>query len=634
MSSSPNHSGSSAKRRKGNDGTVVGFLSSWLGYFTGPRDNDDDSAQHMLARSEQMMERTEKLMHKIEEKLEKLEGSQNEQMMERTEILVQNREEKLESLENSRSEQMMERMEKLMHNMEEKLESLEDREKNEESSKEECSSEGESSSEDESDENSDDWRLDAYKEMVAKNKNDWEYSAGNLTISEDIARSLANYELPDIQRLYESIRNCTIKMRRGEYHHEGMVLELGERYEIDTNLQGVLLGPYEYNIEADLEPVRYIMSLKPHWEEFAQALDDFDLILDVMPDDTESCFQLSQMELPATVLSMIVKSLSGKRFRHYKFVRNELGIYGIRSVIDLLGSNPELRSLTLSCNRIDYDDVVDLTQAIVSHSTLTKVNLDGCLEGAGSHCLCWLTLPNRLVEISMRNNSMSMEDAEQRQFLVESLTSNTSLERLDLRGNNFNDEDAAVFASPLVANKTLKYLLLAGNDFTRSIADEYFGTALETNNTLEYLKLDDRPAFEMFQAFQTASMRTILSAALFDEASLNSASDSNHNCCVDCCPFNALNTQGDPRGNRQRKIYNILSSRNKKMSNVQHFDDIDLNLLPEVLSAVRLYANTAAFGWFYFSDIRVPALSIVYELMRKWDKALSIYKALGNSDNY
>ena len=50
------------------------------------------------------------------------------------------------------------------------------------------------------------------------------------------------------------------------------------------------------------------------------------------------------------------------------------------------------------------------------------------------------------------------------------------------------------------------------------------------------------------------------------------------------------------------------------MSNVQHFGDIDVKLLPNVLEAVQKYSITLNDS----DDDIVQASSIVYEVMRKW----------------
>jgi hypothetical protein len=53
-------------------------------------------------------------------------------------------------------------------------------------------------------------------------------------------------------------------------------------------------------------------------------------------------------------------------------------------------------------------------------------------------------------------------------------------------------------------------------------------------------------------------------------------------------------------------------------SNVQYFDDIDVKILPFMLKAVQRYAIVI------HPYDSVKALSIVYEVMRKWDKVFPL----------
>jgi hypothetical protein len=572
MSSSPNHNGSSAKRQKGNDGAVVGFLSSWMGYFTGRR---DDSAQHMLARNEKMMERMEELMSKMEEKLESLDDPVDEERHEEGE---------------------------------------------EEGGEEDYSSEGGSDSDAESVESistkdlkSKGKALEAYQEMVATNRDDWKYSAEDLNMVDLDGLDLAEDEIESIMHLSQNIKNCTIKMRRGEYtFNHGKNVEYFDQDEFDY--QGVRLEPRD--LAETYEKIIYIYALRPHWEEFAHALNDFGLILDVMPDGTDPCFQVSQIELPAAIFEMIVKSLKGKGFIKYYFRDNGFGRYGIRALIDLMDSNPELRSLSLYDNSIDEEDGIHFCQAIARHPTLTSIDLAGCCRGR-IYMLSELVRSSQLESISMIDSDLSFFTAAEREGFFNALSSNTSLTHLTLTGNNLIDEDAASIATAIEGNNTLQHLCLRENMFTEAAA-AYFGYALGTNNTLSSLYLSKRVA-ERIEIYN----------ALFDNSSLNSAADSNHTCHVVRCGFKACNEEDDPTGNRQRKIYNILASRNKRMSNAQYFDDIDINLLPEILAAVQRYASTPVSErqLLYRVNSEVSGLSIVYELMRKWD---SIYKIWDN----
>ena len=71
------------------------------------------------------------------------------------------------------------------------------------------------------------------------------------------------------------------------------------------------------------------------------------------------------------------------------------------------------------------------------------------------------------------------------------------------------------------------------------------------------------------------------------------------------------------------------------MSNAQHLGDIDVKLLPNMLEAVQKYHNAAhlykaKFYWIR-DDLKVNPLSIVYEVMRRWDNVTPLYKMLGKS---
>ena len=113
-----------------------------------------------------------------------------------------------------------------------------------------------------------------------------------------------------------------------------------------------------------------------------------------------------------------------------------------------------------------------------------------------------------------------------------------------------------------------------------------------------------------------------LSLALCDVSSLNSVADSNHSCSIETNNFSG-NDDEDREINRAAKIYGLLSSRNKTLSNVQDLGDIDVKLLSKILEGVQKYSNDGD------EDI-VKELSIVYEIMRCWDKVSHLY--IGQSE--
>ena len=88
--------------------------------------------------------------------------------------------------------------------------------------------------------------------------------------------------------------------------------------------------------------------------------------------------------------------------------------------------------------------------------------------------------------------------------------------------------------------------------------------------------------------------REALSNALFDKTSLNSAADSNHTCIIGGNNIGRVN--GDIETNNlycpvslgEKKVYSILSERNRILSNVDHFnDDMPVELLPHMLNTIE-----------------------------------------------
>ena len=68
-------------------------------------------------------------------------------------------------------------------------------------------------------------------------------------------------------------------------------------------------------------------------------------------------------------------------------------------------------------------------------------------------------------------------------------------------------------------------------------------------------------------------------------------------------------------------------------SNVQDFSHIDVKLLPSILEAVQRYGSVVhSDGRYSPTGDPIEALSIVYEVMRKWDKVFPLYTD-GGDDN-
>ena len=160
-----------------------------------------------------------------------------------------------------------------------------------------------------------------------------------------------------------------------------------------------------------------------------------------------------------------------------------------------------------------------------------------------------------------------------------------------MANNNLNDEDARLIARALKHNTNLQFISLDGN-YISGIGEEALGKAL------------------------------------YNPTSLISLSDCNHTCRIHGLnwsadiPFDPLGYT--PKENRARKLYHLLSARNREGSNVCHFNlefgdenenDESLKLVPKVLESVQRYAVSQSCG--ECIDY-LPPLSVVYEILRGW----------------
>ena len=265
------------------------------------------------------------------------------------------------------------------------------------------------------------------------------------------------------------------------------------------------------------------------------------------------------------------------------------GRMSVDAILDIVESNKHLQKL-VSWRSIGGQHIERLCSAVRNHP-LVELELNRCFEpGIGDKMIASLLTIDDLMleELYMSRNGITSAVSN---LLADFLATNPRLKKLELCGNNLNDSDAELIANALHSNRTLRDLNLCENSITKI-------------------------GFDCFRR------------VLWDDSSLNAAADSNHICIVygdtqlDLHSYNSLSDMGM---NKARKIYALLSSRNKTMSNVQHFSDIDLKILPNMLAAAQKYSNDMQ-----KHHPKVNSLSIVYEIMCRWDKVSPLYESLGN----
>jgi len=425
-----------------------------------------------------------------------------------------------------------------------------------------------------------------YHEVMLKNQK-WEYSApppssrywrsvGHTEHDE----SYAGLEATDF---LDQIKTNTCNMRYGKWPE----------------------GRHIISMSAD---VAYDAAFLPHWKEFADALMEHHHIIKWVAEKNAygSSLYLADVELPREVTNLLSSALCLTHFQTLILKNNDFGRNGIEFALNCIEDNPILKKFVLGHNQIDEGEDFDrLCEIVKHHQSIETVHLVACKGGE----LCGFDMlrsiinagSNKLKDIDFSDNAISTGGST---FISDFLGTNPILRNLELRGSQLNDDDATSIAS-----------------------------ALKCNTNLTHLDLDENPmiTYVGWEALQKA---------MFDDTSLNSAADSNHTCHL-IYPEEYIGIQqfneesGDVKAVRSKKIFIALSSRNRNGSNIQHLTGVPIEILPEMLSSVQKYSD------YHLSrcpDHNTPgrdnddvtALSVVYEIMRKWDKALSVYESLSS----
>eukprot|EP00986_Skeletonema_menzelii_P001643 scaffold450_cov139-Skeletonema_menzelii.AAC.5 len=578
-----NNSSSPAKKCKANDGRATtdcehdvngnandggGFLSSWFGYFSGRRYGGASSGPPGYDTSiHQSLSQMNATMMRMEEKLASVNSI--ERRCEQLEAKCSSLENLLESTSKATKKHIDEKIDGKCDSLANRLEAkVEEVHKQVERS----------------------LKLHEYNEMLIKNQS-WEYSAA-LPSMDHLVHD-GGYTADEVAYLTETaeeLKDLTTKMRRGEFPHDW-----------NGNLKGI----YMETSDSGDPPFNYAVNteLLPHWNEFAAALKQFTPVIKLLPDNCESCFSLDYVQLNPNAMLLIKDALMGMPFKKLDFTNNNNGDgarggMSVDAILDVVESNKHLRKLVIWKNQIGSQHIERLCSAVRNHP-LVELDLDNSFEpGIGDEMLAsLLTIDDlKLEKLGMSSNHITSVGIT---LLSDFLATNPRLKELDLSENNLTDSDAELIANALRSNTTLRVLGLFHNN-TTDAGDE------------------------------------ALHLVRYDGNSLNAVADSNHICSVKVgwTPLDYWNLHKDEQVNRGMKIYHLLSLRNKMMSNAKHFDDIDVKILPDMLGAVQKYqidASVYTDKHYIRHDSRVNPLSIVYEVMRRWDKVTPLYKTLGKS---
>ena len=560
-------------------------MSSLFGhYFAGRRDDaslDNSSVGHhvneqFMQQSLSHMERMKQMMMRMEEKLDTVESR-----CEQLETKCSSLESTLQSTSRSLKEHVDRKLDSLYSNLDSKCESYERRLKAEQTKVEDKVDTLQLKIDEAQ-------KFHAFNAMLARNQF-WEYST-----------EIKSYDWLDdegesayLVKTAEALKEKTISMRQGEFPDFHNDIE-------DKSAKGISL--------VDMDEVGYSNTrLDRHFAEFVKALDHFTPAMHMLSDQYHSFFEID-FNLNFVTKFMLRGALKTKPFIYMRFVndRNLVGFdrggMSIDYVADIVKSNQKLRRLQLRYrNNFPRSEINDFCSVVYNHPSLVTLDLSESFDAGTGDAMLTSLIANgelKLEKLLLLNNMITSVPI---MSLAAFLTSNTTLTYLNLDGNMLTDLDAELIANALRNNSTLERLGLKDNQITDS-GIESFGRVF------------------------------------FDPSSLNAAADSNNRCFLEDFDYHIdsnPNFSQLTEDNRGRKVYSILSFRNRTLTNVHYFGNMDVKHLPNMLEVIYAYKSVIDGEYnypeeeYYHSYLPVKCLSIIYEVMRKWDKVFNFYKAGG-----
>ena len=375
----------------------------------------------------------------------------------------------------------------------------------------------------------------------------------------------------------------------------------------DDDIEDLYFGNHE---SATL--MRYDRALLPHWREFCNAMESWQLsdIRGTIERTHPFNLCIQNIEMPRNVLKMLSECLKWIRLGHVEHLHleeNEFqGSDGIEFAVEVMQSQKKMIGFRYESNPVDNgQDCQRLVDAIASHPSLSNCYLNGLCGGErnGHDYLVDLLRKEGMKEVDFAGCGVNTPG---QSALFDIIKLHPNLDRLRLDNNKLNDRDAIHLADALRYNRTLVHLQLWGNEFTQVGEDA-------------------------------------LKNAIYDDSSLNAVSDSNHVCKVYGLRFTSnkgysVNVQGWGRYDvyhnqcqvlsRARKIFHFLGNKCKEGRNCLHLEtergEDTLKAVPLALAAVQIYGEQLSQGHAGAATKEgkekkgATELSITYELLQRW----------------
>ncbi|EJK45341.1 hypothetical protein THAOC_36048 [Thalassiosira oceanica] len=313
-------------------------------------------------------------------------------------------------------------------------------------------------------------------------------------------------------------------------------------------------------------------ALLPHFKELADAIQLSNGIQRINIDDIE--LRPSALRILFPAMEGRMTNIDMRRIR----IPGPDAVKCYEIIASSIRRNHALKELAWCSNLIPSDEQADLLiESIIDNRSIKFIRLLNCFKQSDANgCRAMASLltcgrPFNLLNFS--GNGLSGIDD-----VAAALATNPQLEELLIHSNELNDRDAELIAQALKQNTYLRTLYLKHNSIT----------------SVGFLTIG---------------------AAFHDHSSLSAMESCNHTCWVDRVQNNE---QGmTPRQRRNRKLYQLLSTRHLEGSNARHLnaelggEKFAIKLVPKVLHCIKRYSSDRTADW-------PKPLSITYELIKSW----------------
>ena len=128
----------------------------------------------------------------------------------------------------------------------------------------------------------------------------------------------------------------------------------------------------------------YHRKILPHWEEFANALEQYQYHLQSLDYDRESSLKFFDIVISSEVINLLSKSLKSTYFHEFICQNNELDQNGIKFALYYLESNRICKLFSLHRNSMNINHITILCQIVKDHPSINALGLSGC-KGADAN---------------------------------------------------------------------------------------------------------------------------------------------------------------------------------------------------------------------------------------------------------